>query len=134
MLLNWTRLEVFVNKYRVSLFHLYLKKYSKNSLWRKSIRPSSSALCKLYFSQKNFINWKHSITIFWRNLKVIWKMLVKKQWKPTRPPYALHQMFQCFVITLLKWMKYKHRLTFAYYSITFWDFKSLQSVPKTSKC
>ena len=40
-------------------------------------------------------------------------------------------MFECFVITLLKWMKYKNRLTFAYYSITFWDLKSLQSVPKT---
>ena len=40
-------------------------------------------------------------------------------------------MFQCFVITLLKWIKYKNRLTFAYYSITFWDFKSLQSVPTT---
>ena len=35
-------------------------------------------------------------------------------------------MFQCFVITLLKWVKYKNRLTFAYYSI-----KSLQSVSKT---
>ena len=35
-------------------------------------------------------------------------------------------MFQCFVITLLKWMKYKNWLTFAYYSI-----KSLQSVSKT---
>ena len=40
-------------------------------------------------------------------------------------------MFQCFVITLLKWMKYKNRLAFAYYSITFWDFKSFQSVPTT---
>ena len=28
-------------------------------------------------------------------------------------------------------MKYNYRLKFAYYSITFWDFKSLQSVPKT---
>ena len=28
-------------------------------------------------------------------------------------------------------MKYRNRLTFAYYSITFWDFKSLQSVPKS---
>ena len=40
-------------------------------------------------------------------------------------------MFQCFVITLFKWMKYKNRLTFAYYSKKFWDFKSLLSVPKT---
>ena len=30
-------------------------------------------------------------------------------------------------------MKYKNRLTFAYYSITFWDIKNLQSVPKTWK-
>ena len=28
-------------------------------------------------------------------------------------------------------MKYEKRLTFAYYSVTFWDFKSLQSVLKT---
>ena len=42
-------------------------------------------------------------------------------------------MFQFFVITLLKRIKYKNRLTFAYYSITFWDFKSLQGVPKTWK-
>ena len=28
-------------------------------------------------------------------------------------------------------MKYKNRLAFAYYSITFWDFKSFQSVPTT---
>ena len=40
-------------------------------------------------------------------------------------------MLQCFFITLLKWMKYKNWLTFAYYSITFWDFKSLQGVPRT---
>ena len=33
-------------------------------------------------------------------------------------------MFQCFVISLLKWMKYKNRLTSAYYSIRLWDFKS----------
>ena len=42
-------------------------------------------------------------------------------------------MFQFFVITLLKRIKYKNRLTFAHYSITFWDFKSLQGVPKTWK-
>ena len=30
-------------------------------------------------------------------------------------------------------MKYEKRLTFAYYSVTFWDFKSLQSVLKTWK-
>ena len=28
-------------------------------------------------------------------------------------------------------MRYKYKLTFPYYSITFWDLKSLQSVPKT---
>ena len=36
-----------------------------------------------------------------------------------------------FCYTLLKWMKYKNWLTFAYYSITFWDLRSLQGVPKT---
>ena len=33
-----------------------------------------------------------------------------------------------FRYTLLKWIKYKKRPTFVYYSTTFWDFKS---VPKT---
>ena len=33
-----------------------------------------------------------------------------------------------FRYSLLKWMKYEKRPTFAYYSTTFWDFKS---VPKT---
>ena len=28
------------------------------------------------------------------------------------------------VISLLKWIKYKNRLTFAYYTLTLWDFKS----------
>ena len=56
---------------------------------------------------------------------------IKDNFRKKDPPFAMHQMFQCFVITLLKWMnKYKNRLTFAYYSITLWDFKSLQSVSK----
>ena len=57
-------------------------------------------------------------------------MSESKKKKTIHNPFAIHQMFQCFVITLLKWMKYKDRLTFAYYSITFLDFKSLQSVSK----
>ena len=122
LLLYWTKLEIFVHICSVSLFHLHLKIYNKNLLWRKSIRPSSSSLSILYFSQGNFTNWKHSIAIS--------SYIVKKQLKPVYPPLAINQMFECFVITLLKWMKYKNRLTFAYYSITFWDFKSLQSVPK----
>ena len=129
--MNWTKLEIFVSKCPVSLFHLHLKIYNKNSLWRKNIWPSSSAYSILHFFQENVTNWKHSIAIFWRYWKVIRKMFVKKQEKPTHPPLVIHQMFECFVITLLKWMKYKNRLTFAYYSITFWDFKSLQSVPTT---
>ena len=98
-------------------------------LWRKSIRPPSSAYT-IFFSGK-FYKLNHSIAIFWGYLKIIRKIFVKKQQKPTHPPLAIHQMFQCFVITLLKWMKYKNRLAFSYYSITFWDFKSFQGVPKT---
>ena len=90
-------------------FHLHLKIYNRNSLWRKSIWPSSSALSILYFSQGNFTNWKHRITIFY--------YIVKKQQKSVYPRLPINQMFECFVITLLKWMKYKNRLTFAYYSI-----------------
>ena len=60
-------------------------------------------------------------------------MFVKKQQKPINPPLAINQMLQCFVMALLKWIKYKNRLTFTYYSIKFWDFKSLESVPKTSQ-
>ena len=45
----------------------------------------------------------------------------------------INKMFLCFVITLLKWIKYKNILTFAYYSISFWDFRSLLSVAKSKK-
>ena len=99
----------FVHICPVALFHLHLTLYNKNSLWIKSIRPSSFALSILYFSQGNFTNWKHSSTIFY--------YIVKKQQKSVYPPLPINQMFECFVITLLKWMKYKNRLTFAYYSI-----------------
>ena len=45
---------------------------------------------------------------------------------------AIYQLFQRFISTPLKWInKYKNRLTFAYYSLTLWDFKSLKSAPKT---
>ena len=131
MLLIWTRLEIFVSKCLISLFHLHLRIYNKNSLWKNTIRPSSSALSIPHFSHGNFTIWMYSITILWKCLKVIWKMFVKKQKNPTHPPLKLHQIFQCFVIMLLKWIKYKNRPTFGYYSITFWDFKSLQNVPKS---
>ena len=87
-LLNWTRLEIFVNKCTVSLFHLHLKKYNKSSFWRKSIRSSLSAFSKLYVSQGNCTNWKHGITIFWRYLKLIWKNVcqkaIKTNWSSSR--------------------------------------------------
>ena len=54
---------------------------------RQSIRPSSSTLT-IYFSQGNFTNWKHSITIFGRYLRLIWKIFVKKQKRPTHLPFA----------------------------------------------
>ena len=40
------------------------------------------------------------------------------------------QYIKCSNVSL-KWMKYKNKSTFAYYSITFSDFKSSQSFPKT---
>ena len=58
-----------VNVCPISLFHLHLKIYNKNLLWRKSIRPSSSALSILYFSQGSITNRKHSITIFYYIVK-----------------------------------------------------------------
>ena len=45
---------------------------------RERIRQFLSAL-SIYFSQGNFANWKHSITIFWRYLRLIWRIFVKKQ-------------------------------------------------------
>ena len=78
LVIELRKVEVFVSKYLVSLFHLHLKIHNKNSWWRKSIRPFSSA-SSIYFPQGSFINWKHSIAIFWRNLKVIRKMFIKKQ-------------------------------------------------------
>ena len=66
LLIELNEARNFVNKFPVCLFHLHLKIYYKNSLWRKAIGPSSCALSILYFSQGNLTNWKHSITIFWR--------------------------------------------------------------------
>ena len=71
LLLNWTKLDIFIHKCP------HLKMCNQNSLWRKSIRPSSFALNILYFSQGNFTNWKHSITIFWRYLPK--EIFAKKQ-------------------------------------------------------
>ena len=73
-----TKIEIFVSKCLVPLFHLHLKIYNKNSLCRKSIRPFSSA-SSIYFFQGSFTKWKHSIAIFWRYLKVIRKVFAKKQ-------------------------------------------------------
>ena len=57
--LNWTMLKIFLNKFQVSLFHLHLKIYdNNNSLWRKNIRPSSSAPSTLYFSRGSFTKLK----------------------------------------------------------------------------
>ena len=72
--------------------------------------------------------------VFERNLKNVYQKAFLSflfLLKTILTSLAIHQMLQCFGITLLKWMKYKNKLTFAYYSMTFWDFKSLQSVPKT---
>ena len=66
--LNWTKLKFLSRNCVVSLFHLYLKMYTNNSLWSKIIWPSSSAPSMLYFSQENFTKWKHNHTIFGRYL------------------------------------------------------------------
>ena len=68
------------------------------------------------FSGK-FYQWKvwyyYILKVFEGNLKNV----CQKAIKTIHPPHAINQMFQCFAITLLKWMKYKNRLTFAYYII-----------------
>ena len=67
--------------------------------------------------------------------KGVWRQFEKCLLKSSKNQFillfAVNQMFQCFVITLRKWMKFENRLTFAYYSVTFWNFKSLQSVSET---
>ena len=62
LVIELTKVEIFVSKYLVSLFHLHLKTYNKNLLLRKSIRPFWS-VSSIYFSG-NFTNWKHSIATF----------------------------------------------------------------------
>ena len=79
LVIELTKVDIFVSKCLISLFHLHLKICNKNSLWRKSIPSFPSASSILYSFQRNFTNWKHSIAIFWRYLKVIRKMFVKKQ-------------------------------------------------------
>ena len=49
LVINETKLEIFVNKSPVSLFHLHLKMYNSSLFWRKSIWPSSSAPIILFF-------------------------------------------------------------------------------------
>ena len=48
LVIELTKVEIFVRKCLISLFHLHLKMYNKNSLWRKSIRPFWSA-SSIYF-------------------------------------------------------------------------------------
>ena len=128
--------------FAVSLYHLHLKMYTNNSLWKKSIRPSSSAPTMLYFSPGNFTKWKQSyyiLKVFEGNLKLVCQNATKRtsHLLLTVYFYLLNemyiQMFECFVITLLKWMSYKNRLLFLYYNISrFYCFKKgLQSVLKT---
>ena len=49
LVIELTNVYIFVSKCLVSIFHLHLKIYNKNSLRRKSIRPFSSASSILYF-------------------------------------------------------------------------------------
>ena len=51
LIIELTKAEIFVSKCLVSLFHLHLKIYNKNSLWRKSIRPFSSASSTDFFRE-----------------------------------------------------------------------------------
>ena len=115
--------------------------FAFENIWQKFLPLMKKAfdhlhlLLAYYCFQGNITNWKHSIAIFWRYLKVITKMFVKKQQKPTDPPLSIHQMFKCFVITLLKWMKYKNRSTFAYYSINHFEIlKDFKVFQKPEKC
>ena len=110
--------------------HLHLKKCNKNSLWRKSIRSFSSAFSKLHFPQGNCTNWKYRITIFWKYFKAIWKKCLSKSNKTNSSSSRSASYVPMFCYHVIK-MNYKYRLTFAYCSITSWDLKSLQSVPKT---
>ena len=95
-------------------------------------------IAKIHYKERAFHHFHLLLTydIFLRKILQMESILfcqkaIKDNFCKKHPPFAMHQMFQCFVITLLKWMnKYKNRLTFTYYSITLWDFKSL---PKCSK-
>ena len=46
----------------------------------------------------------------------------------------VHQIFEYFVITLLKWMKYENRLVFAYYNILrFWRSSKFSKILRSFK-
>ena len=84
----------------------------------------SGTFCKLK-AQHYYI-----LKVFEGNLKNVCQKAIKTNSSSFRNTSNV-PMFHYHVI---KWIKYKNRLTFAYYSITFWDFcniLSLQSVPKT---
>ena len=62
------------------------------------------------------------LKIFEGNSKNVWHKTNKNHSFSSRNIFCsslrnVHQIFECFVITLLKWMKYENRLVFAYYNI-----------------
>ena len=79
----------------------------------------------IIFFKGNFAKWKHSIPIFWRYLKVIRKTFCQKAITTNSFFSRNTSNVSMFRYTLSKLMKYKNRPTFACYSITFWDFKSV---------
>ena len=51
LVIELTKVEIFVSKCLISLFHLHLKMYNKNSFWRKSIRSFWSASSIYFFRE-----------------------------------------------------------------------------------
>ena len=78
LLLNWKKLEIFVIECLVSLFHLHLTKYNRNSLWKKIIRPSSSALTIFFSKFYKLTAWYyHILEVFEGNLKNVCQKAIK---------------------------------------------------------
>ena len=101
--------------------------YNKNLLWREGIPPSLSALSRWYFSKGNFTNWKR--ILYFEGIWSQFKNVCQKAIKTNSSSFCNTPNVQMFRYHVIK-MKY-NGLAFVYYSIIFWDFKSLQSVPKT---
>ena len=122
LVINETKLEIFVNKGPVSLF-ICIWKCIATVRYEETAFNRVHLLLTYYFFLKEILQIE-SIKLlyfegFWRQFEKYLSKTNKNHPFSSRNIFFpslrnVHRMFECFVITLLKWLKYKNRLIFAY--------------------